>query len=206
MAASSARYDRPRKRAGTKRPGRLLCFLSWRRKKGRANTATWRANVLVEELGRFPQYRAGVTPTACRGAGHRLIPRCAQKSAQTYPTGVARALRVRSASPRQPILPRIATTRTIATAVPHPRYASLSSTAVMGAKRASASHQSSESVQLFERSSSRGLERSEFWTGPWRRAAQGMPGRASGQARGNRVAFFASFLGDARKEEPTLQR
>ena len=32
-----------------------------------------------------------------------------------------------------------------------------------------------------------------------------MTGRASGRARGIRVAFFASFLGDARKEEPTLQ-
>ena len=64
----------------------------------------------------------------------------------------------------------------------------------------------SDSVQLFERSSSRRLERSEFRTGPWRRAAQGMTGRVSGRARGIRVAFFASFLGDARKEGPTLQR
>ena len=83
-------------------------------------------------LGRFQQHRECATPTACRGAGHRLIPRFAQKAAQTCPTGVTRTLRVRSASPRQ--LPLRSEHSALLPPRPHiPVYASLSSTAAMGA-------------------------------------------------------------------------
>ena len=158
-------------RAGTRHSGRLLWFLSWRRKKGTANPAATSPICASNCICGFTLRRVGVAPTAFRGAGHRLILPFASlghKSAQTRPTGVMRTL---------PRPMGFATCEVFLL----PRYASLSSTAAMGAKRASASLQSSDSVRLFERSSSRRLERSEFWTGPGRRAAQGMPARAAGR-------------------------
>jgi hypothetical protein len=111
------------------------------------NPATLRANALVERqlmkgLADFRDTASAqhqplvVAQVIASYRASRRKPKrsaAAAKSAQTCPTGVTRTPRVRSASPRRPTLPLITPNATIVTAVEQSRYASLSSTAAMGA-------------------------------------------------------------------------